>query len=233
MLSPINCIHCSNPASVVGFYNKSPTQATYDLCPYTTKKTFAKGDYKTSEYDFLAKEIKKLLLTNFDKVIYFLEKELGFRWSDKDLENMLEQYFSMEGHNYIGATLENYPWTFLYLSLNHSLYGKLFQKGSFMYDRITANCKNIVFEKSTIDNCEKLNTKGWSDINCAFIGHTSTPKNGVVKERLKFCLWQDKALVYSKELSFGADYFFNIVNFDTWKTTPRGKRLLDMASKFV
>ena len=254
------CPACDNPVVIVGFYSKNDehtkkqtqharhtkkslvgfplyNQQEYDLCPYANPKSYSKGDYKTTEKDALSREIKSLLIANFDKVVYFLEKEMGIIYSDKDLENMLENYFSMDGTNYIGATLENYPWTFLYLSLNQRLFGKIFLKDGFMYSRIIRNCKNITFEALATNTYAenkyvKLLTKQFTDITCSFIGHNSKPQEGEIIERLKLCIWQDEKLIYTKEITLNNDYFFNIANLDTWKITERGKRHLEIARKF-
>jgi len=171
------------------------------------------------------------LLDNFDKVVYFLERETGLIFGDNTLKNMLSDYLAMDGTNYIGATLDNYAWTFLYLSLNKTLYGHLVKSDSWIHKILKKYCKNIYFKPQSSKSVKLLTTK-YTQVEYAFLGHSTIPKNGSATERLKFVLWQDDVEIYSEDILIDTEYFFNIVNFETWRIEPRGQRHLDIADSF-
>ncbi|MCL1999721.1 MAG: hypothetical protein FWG65_13260 [Turicibacter sp.] len=160
-----------------------------------------------------------------------MERETGLIFGDNTLKNMLSDYLAMDGTNYIGATLDNYAWTFLYLSLNKTLYGHLVKSDSWIHKILKKYCKNIYFKPQSSKSVKLLTTK-YTQVEYAFLGHSTIPKNGSATERLKFVLWQDDVEIYSEDILIDTEYFFNIVNFETWRIEPRGQRHLDIADSF-
>jgi hypothetical protein len=65
-----------------------------------------------------------LLIEQFDRVAYIIEKQTNVVLSDKALRGMLERYKGERGYMYTGATLRNVPWIFAYMSDATALFGQ-------------------------------------------------------------------------------------------------------------
>jgi len=74
--------------------------------------------------DPVPRKILETLIDQFDHVVCLLQKETGIQFSPGLLYQMLETYRSAEGYLYYGATLQNVPWIFAYMSNSKSIVGQ-------------------------------------------------------------------------------------------------------------
>ncbi|WP_281687534.1 hypothetical protein [Pseudomonas citronellolis] len=129
------CPACDDPIQLIGLYElpanitkpfgkhvgKSvPGLAISDPearqnCPYFNPKAPSKTARK-KHFDGVPAKIIQLLIEQFDRVVYVLEKQTGIELSKKALRGMLERYKGERGFMYAGATLRNVPWIFAYMS---------------------------------------------------------------------------------------------------------------------
>ncbi|WP_233097293.1 MULTISPECIES: hypothetical protein [Pseudomonas] len=91
-------------------------------CPYFSPRQHKKIDRKAS-FDGIPRKILKLLIEQFDRVVYILEKETHLVLSENALRGMLQRYKGERGYLYVGATLRNVPWIFAYMSDATRLFG--------------------------------------------------------------------------------------------------------------
>lgn len=137
------CPACDNPIEIVGLYClppniKSPygrhfaknvsglakaNEEARENCPYFKPRQHDKTARKKS-FDGIPKKILELLIDQFDRVIFVLEKCTGLKFSENLIISMLERYRDQKGYMYTGATLMNVPWIFAYMSDGRSLYGQ-------------------------------------------------------------------------------------------------------------
>lgn len=129
------CPACDNPVQLVGLYELPPNLKNpygkhtrsgikgiagldieaRDNCPYFDPRQHQKTDRKQS-FDGLPRKIVRLLIDQFDRVAYILEKQTQVVLSSNALRGMLERYKGERGYLYTGATLRNVPWIFAYMS---------------------------------------------------------------------------------------------------------------------
>jgi len=137
------CPACDNPIQIVGLYRlpagvtepfgKHTPRSIRDLadldierrddCPFFKPRNL-KRSRRRRPGDPLAANVLKLVIEQFDRIAWFLEKDTGIRFGRRTLKNMLESYRRLEGHRYAGATPINVPWTFAYMTTAVSLYGQ-------------------------------------------------------------------------------------------------------------
>jgi len=129
------CPACDNPIQLVGLYHlpanvsqpygkhttsSIPGIASLDSearenCPYFKPRQHQKTDRK-AKFDGVPRRIVQILIEQFDRVVYVLERQTQVKLSDKALRGMLERYKGEQGYLYTGATLRNVPWIFAYMS---------------------------------------------------------------------------------------------------------------------
>ena len=137
------CPGCNNPIQIIGFYRKSEhtnspyarhyghsirglatyRQFAYDNCPYAAPRKYDASARRPAA-DPLGDRILDILVPNFDRVIWILEQDTGLKITSKLAEAMLMDYRGQQGHLYMGATLQNVPWTFAFMTLSKSLLGR-------------------------------------------------------------------------------------------------------------
>ena len=137
------CPACDNPVQLVGLYELPPNvknpfgkHATKSIrgiapfdsearndCPYFKPRQHKKTERKT-RFDGVPRKILKLLIEQFDRVVYILEKETQLVLSENALRGMLQRYKGERGYLYTGATLRNVPWIFAYMSDATRLFGQ-------------------------------------------------------------------------------------------------------------
>lgn len=129
------CPACDNPIQLVGLYHlpanvsspygKHTTSGVQGIAPLDTEarnncpnfkpRQHQKTDRKT-KFDGVPRRIVKILIEQFDRVVYILERHTQVQLSDNALRGMLERYKGEQGYLYTGATLRNVPWIFAYMS---------------------------------------------------------------------------------------------------------------------
>ncbi|MEZ9360270.1 hypothetical protein AB4175_10345 [Vibrio cyclitrophicus] len=164
------CPHCNNAIVMVGFINdgsqvKTPygrhylarelwhlgtvrERDAYDACPYHKKgrSSFTPNDKFTKVSEKSIKLISKLI-DNFDFIIEMIQEETGIEFSRICIRKMLEAYQASDGWLYKGASEQNIPWAFAYLTLSHSLYGQTIHNESIRKALLKKNAK-LVFKKN-------------------------------------------------------------------------------------
>ncbi|MCL1996841.1 MAG: hypothetical protein FWG63_11590 [Defluviitaleaceae bacterium] len=251
------CSKCANPVQIIGFYRNSDKetmldkkksyakhykkdvyrigkhiQATYEVCPYRVQKIYVQNDKKTFP-DAMSIKIKDLFVEHFDKVIYLAKLCTGIRYGEGFTKKLLSAYIGWDGWQYMGATLENIPWVFLYMSGNQKLFGQIIEKDGFLYKEIKKKKYGIKF-KNISDELVKIAgfEKKTQYLTQSFIHHKSTPKDGELRESMKIniVLYDDakgcqNRTILTKEIKFDHQHFFNLIHFENWQ---QDKKMLDM-----
>lgn len=129
------CPACDNPIQLIGLYElpanvdkpfgrhtasgiqglapSNPEAREY--CPYFKPRQHDRAARK-ERFDGTPRKILMLLIEQFDRVVYVIEKQTKVVFSSNALKGMLERYKGERGYMYTGATLRNVPWIFAYLS---------------------------------------------------------------------------------------------------------------------
>jgi hypothetical protein len=205
------CPACDNPIQLVGLYQlpenvKNPygkhamwgvrgiapldTEAR-DNCPYFKPRQHQKSDRK-ARFDGVPRKIIKLLIEQFDRVVYILEKQTQVVLSPRALRGMLERYKGEQGYLYTGATLRNVPWIFAYMSDATPLFAQKVNGNNELTKAILTHVP-----KAKIDSNGRLDTatKGaFIDLKMSFIRHR------IVKDSEASRLFESMVFVVSQSL---------------------------------
>lgn len=102
--------------TVAGITGLAPTiPEARENCPYFNPRQPDRRERK-AQFDGIPRKILILLIEQFDRVVYMLEKQTGLVFSKNALTGMLDRYRGETGYMYTGASLRNVPWIFAYMS---------------------------------------------------------------------------------------------------------------------
>lgn len=251
------CPACNNPIQIIGFYKlpsnvNSPFAKHYGTsvpgvgifdhesyldCPYsdTTKSTSSDKVKRTPSE--LSRQILEILIEHFDKVIWMLSTVTGIKIDEKLALDMLKQYKQEEGWLYSKATLMNIPWIFAYMSDNQKF---LFKKindfemlqniVSLAPDELEMTSRGYIVKAST---CKKR-----IDLGIYYTRHHSAVIEHILSESMDMVILlevngEKPREIYRKSIDFDFNYFNNIVNFSSWKSTAVGNKLLMHAKEIL
>lgn len=189
------CPACDNPIQIVGLYRlprgvsrpygKHATRSipglaplnpeTRDACPYFRPRTFKKSD-RRSELDDHARRILRLLIEQFDRVVYLIGKDTGIWFSRKMLATMLQVYRSMQGYLYMGATLLNVPWIFAYMTNATSLYYQKIADNAPLSDAVRRDIPQAMIDDDgrVVKNPNHAGGSAYFSLDVSFICHKQT-----------------------------------------------------------
>lgn len=220
------CPACNNSTQIVYLYNPSKTPyakhflgvsvgeqniGTLKYCPYYSNKPSLKPENKRNKEDEISIEIKRLLIENFDRVIYFINKTIGIRlpYNTDKLIQILEIYKSSRGWMYVGANLINIPWIFLYQCRSQSLAGMVINKAE-IKEAIIQYDKDITFNNYN----QLIYPEGrFSNINLCFIAHKQSIENDELNETILLKITGDNDIeIYKEIIEFDHSYFINLIN---------------------
>lgn len=187
------CPACDNPIQIIGLYrlprgvrqpygrhtgNSVPQLAVLDpeardACMYFNPRPRRKDERKKHRHG-LPTKILTTLIEQFDRVLYWLEKETGIRYSRHRVKAMLERYRAGQGYLYTGATLLNIPWIFAYMTDSQPLFGQHVGRDTPLAAAIRAAIPAAEVDDdgrvvSKLD--ESGNKAGYFDLDVCFIHH--------------------------------------------------------------
>ncbi|AZD25457.1 hypothetical protein C4K24_6199 [Pseudomonas chlororaphis subsp. aurantiaca] len=232
------CPACDNPVQLVGLYELPPNvknpygkHATKSIqgiapfdgearndCPYFKPRQHKKSDRKAG-FDGVPRKILKLLIEQFDRVVYILEKQTQVVLSEKALRGMLQRYKGERGYLYTGATLRNVPWIFAYMSDATRLFG---QKIDGNVELVKAIASEVL--GAEIGENGRLGTKNlpgskvpFIDLKMSFIRHRIVKDNeasGLV-ESMEFVVSQpckgELVYIHKDVIKFDPDWFERLI----------------------
>lgn len=253
------CPSCLNPVQLIGILHEIiPTpygkhtgksipdlaqwnQIKYEYCPFASKNERRKPDdeERLPEIDESIIELYDLLCSQFDRIVYILEKELGIHCTSNFWRTALNQYLVNRAYCYPWLSEANLPYIFAYFGIRHQrLYKQRILVNSPLYEAL-ATFPDADFVKS--DNIsskyEQLINKDGQFLNLyfRFTDHKQTASNGqTLRESMLFCV-DDRntgTTVYLQKIEFEESYFMNIVH----KKENENKRqqwLLDIAADIM
>lgn len=245
------CPRCDNPIQLVGLYLLPPNVKNpfgkhtmsgiqgialidieaRDNCPYFKPRQHDKTDRKAG-FDGVPRKIVRLLIEQFDRVVYILEKQTQVGLSSKILRDMLERYKAEQGYLYTGATLRNVPWIFAYMSDATSLYAQKVGGNPELAEAIKTRVP-----EAAIDDRGRLfpaapppGTQGaFLDLQMSFIKHRIVrgSETSGLSESMRLVLSQRRRGVlvdlYRQEIQFDPDGFERLIH------TPADRAVRNMA----
>lgn len=247
------CPACDNPIQILGFYHALKNtekpyarhvpqtvpnlaiyqQENYDFCPYAANRNYD-SQARRREGDLLGEKILDILVPNFDRVIFILEAVVGFKISDNLAEALLKDYYGQAGYRYTGATLQNIPWVFAYMTLSKSLLGRVITDNE-LVTAVQKKVKDIVINPTAKgQQVSWVDSKKFVELDFCFMHHRARlDQDGSLKESMKMVVRQrNNADVYSKTIEFDRARFRSLINVPEEKAKrPRQASLVAMAER--
>jgi len=227
------CQACDNPIQIIGLYEPLAHTArpygrhtrkrikgfedfdpeVFTWCPYVKKRTARSRKQKRAFNDIALKTLG-IVLFQFDRIIYILEKETGLQISEKLAQNILDHWLTGEGYLYSGANLQNIPWMVAYRTRSLSIFGQKIVDN----ERLKANIeKNIPSAKISEDG-RITNGSKFCAVNGVFLDHRTKFEDGDLKETIRFEVSTDstnqnkRKIVYAKTILIEPNFFERLVN---------------------
>ncbi|MHA6973678.1 hypothetical protein [Levilactobacillus brevis] len=253
------CPACDNPIQLIGLYrvadgsNRRPygrhnkgsikglanySEIDYLNCPYSNPNQTNKKNHKRPESP-LTRSILKTVITQFDRVIYLLNKQTGLHITKGLAQLMLEEYLNKEGWRFRMATMGNIPWTFAECSRARPLFGRYVTKDSELYRVLKDKCPEVVFEETDYNQniVQVKSDKQFITLQFVFLYHKQTLKEEHLTESIDFMIFQlntlgEDDILFQIKLPVDTNYFANLVN-DMSHQARRNQSLLKMAERLV
>lgn len=218
------CPACNNSTQILHLYNETQTlHAKHDLgvavgrqdrqtlqyCPYYSGKSAMTENSRRANEDAVSFEIKRILIDNFDRVIYFIKKTIGIRLSLRGQMARLENYQNSRGWLYTGANLINIPWIFLYQGRAGTLAGQGITNET-IRDVLVAWDDDITFDSY---NQIVFPAGKYLDINISFLDHRQNIVDETLDESIAMRITgNDGEVIHTERITFNHDYFTRLIN---------------------
>ncbi len=214
------CPHCNNAIVMIGFNDGSKIKTpygrhylarelwqlgsvrdpeAYEVCPYHMKgQSTLNKDEKFPRISEQSIKLVSKLIEHFDSVIHLIQMRAGVQFSKNCIIKMLTAYQASEGWLYKGASEQNIPWTFAYLTLSESLYGQRIYRNEI---RQALLCKNphLTFEQYRL-----IPTTGvFFSAEFCFLNHQRKVVNHHLTESLTFSIsTSDREVLYQNDITW-------------------------------
>jgi len=252
------CPQCDNPVKIIGFYKDikpKPYAEHYEedvvglveyisedkeFCAYFDKRrSISKTERRNTNKVFVG-NIKTILREQYDRVIFILEKKLGFYISDDLADKMMKSFVQSRAWEYSWTTINNLPWVFGYIQSSKTLVGRMIKKSSQLYTAVSENGVNLCFEKTSKTGYEQLVKQGnnFVSVNYVIIHHERKVENGNLFETMTFIVTQkiggNEKTLYRDIIEIDEKYFLNLINAEHNEDKRRRKDvLLGIAKKYL
>lgn len=249
------CPSCLNTVQLIGVVHKTKcrpygkhtgksidgfqvwNERKYEYCPFSKKSKYREPNDEELlvEIDDNVIELYDLLKNQFDRVIYFLGKELGIKCSKVFWKRVLNQYLVNKSYCYPWLTGSNLPYIFAYWGMcHHNLYKQSFLEGSELYE-VLKSYPGVKFVKSGERYHQLENKEGmFLKLHFRLVGHNqNVSEDGELRETMLFCVDDRKTgeTIFEKKIEFNETYFLNIIN--SKESDKRQQWLLDMAADMM
>lgn len=121
-------------------------------------------------------EVKQALVMAFDLVVSFIETDVGVRFVDRVLEDMLDDFAKNKGYEYKAINLYNLPYAFAYMTESKDIFGC--SVSDEVAEKINALSEG--FEAKRYGRFIYVRRKGGSrsKIRLLFFGHAESMRDG-------------------------------------------------------
>lgn len=234
------CPACDNPIQIIGLYHLPPNvknaygrhlahgvprlapgnDEARENCPYFKPRKHQKTDRKQGVTGTPLK-ILEVLIAQFDRVVYLIQKQTGISLSKTLMREMLLKYRGERGYLYTGATLMNVPWIFAYMADSQSLFKQRVAGNAALCEAILAGVPNADIS----DNGSLISRllpgggkKGFFQLNVCYIHHgfSKYGDEGGLSESMRMIVSATERRtvrdIYTETIDFDHQYFQNLIN---------------------
>ena len=205
------CPACDTPVRILGLVDKpGPGFERFD--PIVFGGT-VRGK-RSSSLDDTALSILALVITQFDRIVHVLKRDLGFRMSRKHALDLLTHWFDAEGYLYREATLRNIPWMVAYRARALSLYGQRIEAEALRH-AIADGAPDLRLEEN--GRLVRRDTASYQNIMWCCIHHTFGMEDERLEETpeeaMEFVVTvnDQDTVIHRKTISFDPAYFSNLI----------------------
>lgn len=223
------CPICNNPIQIIGMINRDrlygrhftpqPNDIRYrirgivdhnerDFCPYYAGRMPIDKTTRRPPDNELTIAIKSLLIEQFDRVIYLLGKTSGIKISLKLAKQMLTDYKNNAAWRYMGASLDNIPWTFAYFQPERNLFGRYVTDAKLRELLIV----EVPFLDIDANGLVKNKTGGLISLKYDFVHHKQELEGDNLIESIELRIMNKGSVILRKKIECEQDYFNNLIN---------------------
>lgn len=245
------CPACDNPIQLIGLYKLPPNHTkphgrhlrqgipglapndpeARENCPYFAPRQHEPTARK-AHFDGVPRKIVLLLIEQFDRVVYVLEKQTGLSFSKAMLEKMLARYKGCRGFMYTGATLRNVPWIFAYMSDATDLFGQRVTGNDALSGQLRlVSGADINSDGRLVPAVSAVGKKQFLDVKVSFIHHRMKKESeeGGIVESMKMVVSELQGRkprdVHNQVITFEHDFFERLIQLPEGKGIRRLDRV--------
>lgn len=230
------CPSCLNPVQLIGIsheisctpYGKHTgksiqdlaawDQRKYEYCPYAVKNKQRHPDdnERLADIDDSVIELYNLLYSQFDRVVYILEKELEIRCTERFWKAALNQFLQSKSYCYPWLSETNLPYIFAYFGVHQqNLFKQRILVDSELYCTLKA-IPNVAFSKTNNNKYDQLiNKDSFLNLHFRFTDHRQyVDDQDTFHESMLFCIddRDTNKTIYQKKIEFDEFYFMNLIH---------------------
>lgn len=232
------CPGCNNPVQIVGLLSKKLNSYGKHFIPKTDFKHKINGVVNIDEMhcciyysgqtggdvgkrppdDPYARLTYDIVVNNFDRVIYYLNKVIGIKISQALAEEMLLSYISASGWQSYKATLENIPFVMANCQPARGLIGRVIINSELKTSLIEA-FKSNGLDVSFSENNQIINTSSpqkFINIQFVVINHNRKVINNNLQETVELCIFyqhgKTRIDLHRQIIKFDYDFFRNLLH---------------------
>lgn len=251
------CPSCLNPIQLIGIDHKIKTNPygrhtgknvkglakwnyeKYEYCPFAAKndRKELNDEARLEELDDNIIELYNLMRSQFDRIIFILEKELEIQCSEYFWSKALTHYIINRSYYYPWLTEANLPYIFAYFGVHQQrLFKQKIRVGSDLYKALKKH-PDVNFVETKNIHYEQLFNKNNAFLELFFrFSHHShkISTDETLIEKMTFYIDDRKTgiTLFEKEIEFNETFFMNMVNKKE-NEDKRQQRFIDIAEELM
>lgn len=239
------CPCCENPIQIVGLFKETKEagrrpygkhfkgsiplladycEEDYYNCPYSKPQLKTAKGKKRSGTSAVARATLRLLMEQFDRVIYLLSKDMEIYISPATAKDMLQSYVRNEGWLFKDASLHNLPWKFGEAERGLKLFGRRIQPNGVLEQALREKCPEVELIPVSNSNSDtpllQVRAHNSSFVNLRYLLYNHKVKlddtGEHIEETIVFRVYRGEApkieTILEKTIDIRTDYFMNLIS---------------------
>jgi len=266
------CPRCDNPVQLIGLYSlkQKPrphakhtgkdvaiikngqnsvvsglprhNAAAYNYCPWASHRKYVDMGVNIVETTEREIQLYEFIKSQFDRIVYIIEKELDMLFSVNFTRDMLTSFITNKGYLYPALSFDNAAWIVAYRGLIHqNIFKQCVKIDSPLYNSLRSKCKSIKFESNCRAGYSRISSQENSVtfLRANFLNHKISDDG--YEEKIEFEVFTKKGkgdktsdfpTVFKKDLHVDPVYFSRLSHMSR-DNINRNQKLLNIADELM
>lgn len=258
------CPACDNPIQIIGLFHKADDvnertriygrhhlgdidglakydEIAYYNCPYSNPNQRRNNILRRTD-NVTAIELLNLLRTQFDRVIYVLERQTGIKISLNYAEKLLRIFLRNNGWRIYYCNYTNLPFMLIYANEPEPLIGRYIHQNSNLYRGLMEHAIDFHFEDVEYKNGEKspyvkiVKNNTFVKMNFYFYNHEINRLDDDniedIHETVNLVVCKDNKTIYEEVITIDQNFLNRLIHTSEDKA-KRNDLLIEMAQRVI